>query len=93
MNENLDLTKILKNAQKGMKLWSPVYGVCTFVNVDYLPDVIYPIHCQATNKDGKSTYILFTIDGRIDINYENSGCVLFPSKYNRDWANFKIPKV
>ena len=67
MNENLDLTKILKDAPKGMKLWSPVYGECTFINVDYFPNVMYPIHCKATNKDGKSTYVLFTIDGRIEM--------------------------
>ena len=93
MNENLDLTKILKDAPKGMKLWSPVYGECTFINVDYFPNVMYPIHCKATTKDGKSTYVLFTIDGRIDNNYENSGCVLFPSKENKDWSTFEVPKT
>lgn len=91
MNENINLIEILKDAPKGMKLWSPVYGDCTFMNIDLI-DVIYPVNCQVSTKNGKSTYIGFTIDGRIDINYENSGCVLFPSKENRDWSTFKVPK-
>lgn len=93
MNEILDLTKILKNCPKGTEFWSSVYGDCTFLNVDYLPDVIFPIHCQATTKDGKSTYVEFTKDGRIDINFENNGCVLFPSEENHDWSTFAVPKT
>ena len=65
-------------------MWSPVFGDCTFINVDYLPDVMYPVHCQITTKDGRSTYVGFTIDGILDIQYENNGCVLFPSKENHD---------
>lgn len=91
MNENLDLTKILKDCHKGTKLWSPVYGDCTFMNID-LTDVIYPINCQVTSKFKKSTYIGFTKDGRIDISYDNSRCVLFPSETNYDWTTFVIPK-
>lgn len=74
-----------------MKLWSPLYGDCTFMNID-LTDVIYPINCQVTSKFKKSTYIGFTKDGRIDISYDNSRCVLFPSETNYDWTTFVIPK-
>ena len=93
MNENLDLTKTLKDAPRGIKLWSPVYGDCTFINIDYLPDVLYPVHCQATTIDGESTCVGFTKDGCIDVRYVNSGCVLFPSKENHDWSTFEIPKT
>ena len=92
MNENLNLTKILKDAPEGMKLWSPLYGDCIFMNIDYLPDVIYPIHCKITTKNRISTYVGFTIDGRIDIQFENTGCLLFPSKENMDWSTFRITK-
>ena len=92
MNENLDLTKILKDCPKGTKLWSPVFGDCTFITID-LTDVIYPIKCQITTTDRKTTYVGFTKDGRLDIQYENCGCVLFPSKWNMDWSTFRITKV
>lgn len=91
-NENLDLTQVLKGVPKGTKLWSSVYGNCTFMNID-LTDVIYPINCQVTSKFGKSTYIGFTKDGRIDINYDNSRCVLFPSETNHGWSTFVVPVV
>lgn len=94
MNKDLNLTKILKDAPRGIKLWSPVYGDCKFIKIDYFGgDVMYPINCQVTTKDGKSTYIGFTKDGRIDIKYSNSGCVLFPSKENMDWSTFEAPKT
>ena len=91
MNENLNLTKILKDAPEGMKLWSPLYGDCAFINVD-LTDVIYPIHCKITTKDRRTTYVGFTKDGRLDIQFENTGCLLFPSKENMDWSTFRITK-
>ena len=91
MNENLNLTKILKDVPKGTKLWSPLYGDCAFINVD-LTDVIYPIKCQITTKDRRTTYVGFTKDGRLDIQYENGGCVLFPSEENMDWSTFRITK-
>ena len=34
MNENLDLTKILKDAPKGTKLWSPICGDCVLDKID-----------------------------------------------------------
>jgi hypothetical protein len=92
MNENLNLTKILKDAPEGMKLWSPLYGDCIFMNIDYSPYVIYPIHCKITTTDRRTTYVGFTKDGRLDIQYENGGCVLFPSKENMDWSTFRITK-
>lgn len=91
MNENLDLTKILKDCPKGTKLWSPVFGDCAFITID-LTTVIYPIKCQITTKDRRTTCIGFTKDGRLDIQYENGGCVLFPSKENMDWSTFVVPK-
>lgn len=34
MNENLNLLEILKDCPKGAKLYSPVFGECTFENVN-----------------------------------------------------------
>ena len=91
MNENLNLVEKLKDAPHGIKLWSSVFGDCTFITID-LTDVIYPIKCQITTIDRKTTYVGFTKDGRLDIQYENCGCVLFPSKWNMDWSTFRVTK-
>ena len=91
MNENLNLVEILKYVQRGTMLWSPVFGDCTFINID-LTDIFYPIKCQITTTDRRTTYVGFTKDGRLDIQYENGGCVLFPSKENMDWSTFRITK-
>ena len=40
MNENIDLTKILKNCPKGFKLYSPLFGEVVFEGIS---DVEYPI--------------------------------------------------
>ena len=91
MNENLNLVEILKYVPCGTMLWSPVFGDCAFITID-LTDVIYPIKCQITTIDIKTTYVGFTKDGRLDIQYENGGCVLFPSEENMDWSTFRITK-
>lgn len=91
MNENLNLVEILKYVPRGTMLWSPVFGDCTFINID-LTDIFYPIKCQITTTDRRTTYVGFTKDGRLDIQYENGGCVLFPSKENMDWSTFRITK-
>ena len=91
MNENLDLIKILKDCPKGTKLWSSVFGDCEFSTIDFT-GIIYPIKCQITTKDRRTTYVGFTKNGRLDIQYENAGCVLFPSEENMDWSTFRITK-
>ena len=91
MNENLNLVEILKYVPFRTMLWSPVFGDCEFITID-LTDIIYPIKCQITTKDRRTTYVGFTKDGRIDIQYENGGCVLFPSEENMDWSTFRITK-
>ena len=83
MNENLDLTKILKGCPEGTKFYHSVYGeVClTLISENDLYPVILSV-CQ----DG--SMISVTEDGRL---YEgfNGDCVLFPSKEQRDWSKFE----
>ena len=87
MNENLDLTKILKNAPKGIRLWSPICGECELftVNVDF---GAFPIVCIGID-DGLEWH--FKANGAFT---NNTGveCLLFPSVENRDWSTFKVPK-
>ena len=90
MNENLDLTKILKNVPKGTKLYSPVCGECELVEID--SENTHPIICRTKTDGGDICCETFTADGKFFCDYKNGECVLFPSKENRDWSTFKAPK-
>lgn len=82
MNENLNLCEILKDCPTGTKLWSPVWGNMTLIQIN---DVgIYPIVLSA---DGFNNVSLHS-DGRM-YGVKESECILFPSKEQRDWSKFK----
>ena len=85
MNENLDLTKILKDCPEDTKLYSPIFGVVELVKVHNDGD--YPIEVRLSDNALDS----FTKDGRIFTDYDGE-CVLFPSKKQRDWSKFKAVK-
>lgn len=85
MNENIDLTKILKDCPKGTKLYSTVHGEVTFFGID--------------NKSSNYQIIVRYIDG-MKGNYASSGklinsfegeCILLPSKTQRNWSKFTAP--
>ena len=81
MNENLDLTKILKGCPKGTKFYSTTYGMVEFIRLDL--SSIYPILVSLTS----SGVGCFTKGGRIFSSYYGE-CTLFPSKDQRDWSKF-----
>ena len=87
MNENIDLTKILDGCPKGTKLYSSVYGECTFLCVS--DHRYYPVKLQAYSEFNNSySTVMLTKDGRTM--YSHSGeCTLFPSKDQRDWSKFE----
>ena len=83
MNENIDLTKILKDCPAGTKLYSVIYGDVKFSHIS--KDSRCPIILH-TYKGGVT---VVTKHGRHNIDYETEGeCVLFPSKEQRDWSKF-----
>ena len=84
MNENIDLTKILKDCPNGFELYSNVYGKVMFEKIK--GGSLYPI--IVSNKEGGLDS--FTADGKMLIDYDGE-CCLFPSKYCRDWSNFTAP--
>lgn len=97
MDRNLNLVEILKNVPEGTKLWSPIYGECTFLEVDEsimadygdgIDQPKYPIICEA---DGAKRS--FTKEGKLFDDNNDTECILFPSKWNRDWSTFKVPKM
>ena len=83
MNENIDLTKILKDCPKGTKLYSPIFGEVDFIKIHN--DAKYPI---ITRKGAYNPN--FTDEG---LYYADEGeeCLLFPSKDQRDWSKFTAP--
>ena len=86
MNENLDLTEILKDCPEGTKIYSPIFGDVELVKVHNDGD--YPIEVKLSNNALDS----FTKDGRIFAEHDGE-CMLFPSKEERDWSKFKPKKI
>ena len=85
MNENLNLAKILEYRQKGTKLYSTALGEVEFAGINYY-DRTYPI--MVKTKDGTFS---FTKQGKL-YDIEQSECLLFPSRDQRDWSKFKPNK-
>ena len=86
MNKNIDLTKILKDCPKGTKLYSTVYGVVRFDEIDKYKT--YPISLYT------NTACIFNVtsDGRLAKNY-NGECTLFPSKHPSLHILFRVVQV
>ena len=86
MNENIDLTKILKDCPKGTKFYSTIYGDVEFDHTN--ESSTYPIVLRTYN----DFYPIVTKNGKHIIEYENKAeCTLFPSKDQRDWSKFSAP--
>ena len=77
----MNITEILKNCPKGMKLYSPIYGEMEFKEI-----IAHSGSIQCCTDKGKPHY--FYPDGKYELEGE---CVLFPSKKQRDWNDFMIP--
>ena len=81
-NENIDLTKILKDCPKGTKLYSIAWGDVIFEKIAGGP---HPIIVRID----KSITESYSADGKI---YNDLGeCSLYPSKDQRDWSKFTAP--
>lgn len=89
MNENIDLTKILKDCPRGWKLYSSVSGEVVFIEVlDNAQDIQrlkFPI--KLMDESGENYYV--TLEGKH--RWKLGECTLFPSKDQRDWSKFKAP--
>lgn len=86
MNENIDLTKILKDCPKGTKLYSTIFGDVELVSVYKNEEDAFPI--EVKRSDGNPT--TFMKNGRFYFGYDGE-CALFPSKEQRDWSKFSAP--
>ena len=84
MNENIDLTEILKDCPAGTKLYSTIFGDVKFQYIKL--DSVYPIVVKLKNGFTES----IAPNGNI-FNYYDGECTLFPSKEQKDWGKFTAP--
>lgn len=82
MNENINLTKILKDCPKGTKLYSTIFGEVEFIKCDLLYQIVVAKEDKYYYFTSKGTFIF----GRIE--YNLGACALFPSKDQMDWSKF-----
>ncbi|MDY3966437.1 MAG: hypothetical protein SOZ25_09810 [Prevotella sp.] len=102
MNENVDLTKILKDCPKGWEFYSSVYGEVKFLEIS--PSDQF----HANEKDDASfmeefvNELDYPVKLKVNIceyrvtkageHQKGVGeCTLFPSKDQRDWSKFTAP--
>ena len=89
MNENIDLTKILKDCPKGTKFYSYIFGEETyFQGISLYKGNPVPIHICGEFGECQSFYLSHKGHPVADRFGE---CVIFPSKDQRDWSKFKAP--
>ena len=100
MNENIDLTKILKDCPIGWKFYSSVYGDVEFIEIYRKPvlrtredewlgqeihDYEHPIRFWSTNGSEHS------VSSRGEMIKGCGECTFFPSSDQRDWSKFSAP--
>ena len=79
MNENIDLTKILKDCPKDWKFYSVVHGDVEFSRFYSLDKILFTY-----NKDAEYDNDLITDNyGKL---VDTGECIVFPSKDQRDWS-------
>lgn len=82
METKINITEILRNKTHGIKLYSPIFGDCTYC---YIKDETNDICVRISNNEIK----FFNFEGL----YNAAGeCLLFPSKEMRDWSKFTWKK-
>ena len=88
MNENIDLTQILKNCPKGWKFYSSIHGNVEFLTINN--NYNHPIRFLFVDKyrEGESGSV--TKEGLYIDSYDGE-CTFFPSKDQRDWSKFTAP--
>ena len=84
MNENIDLTKILKNCPVGWKFWSPLLGNVEFHYICQAGVRVKTIKGDSwkLNQDGTA---------KIGADIASPEIMLYPSKEQKDWSKFTAP--
>ena len=80
----INVVEKLKGCPKGTKLYSPLFGEVEFVRIE-----IGSIIVKVLDNGIPYSNVTFTAEGKF-YNIEQSECLLFPSKDNRDWNKFNL---
>lgn len=89
MNENIDLTKILKDCPKGTKFYSYIFGEETrFKGVSHHKG--NPVPVSIYGKYGEDQEFCLSRKGHPHGD-DYGECCIFPSKEQRDWSKFTAP--
>lgn len=82
MNENIDLTKILKGCPKGTKFYSTIHDEISFKRIELSSDYPMVFDSDAVGGEVTLTEKGTTLRGVGE-------CIVFPSKDQRDWSKFE----
>ena len=85
----INVAEKLKDCPKGTKLYSPMCGEVEIVRID-MGHHKFPIIVRVLDNEAPYSTETFTAEGKW-CKTEQSECLLFPSKDNRDWNKFRIP--
>ena len=88
MNENIDLTKILKDCPNGWEFYSSIYGDVIFKGIEN--DSEDPVKFHFVDIDNLEKYGSVTEQGFF-APYFKGECTFFPSRDQRDWSKFTAP--
>ena len=80
----INVVEKLKGCPKGTKLYSPLFGEVEFVRIE-----IGSIIVKVLDNGIPYSNVAFTAEGKWH-DIEQSECLLFPSKDNRDWNKFNL---
>ena len=82
MEQKLIIAEILRNKPQGIKLYSPIFGACTFC---YIKDESSDICVRSLYNE----ISYFNFDG---VYHTGGECLLFPSNEMQDWSKFAWKK-
>lgn len=85
----INVAEKLKDCPKGTKLYSPLFGEVELVRID-MRNPRFSIIVKVPEDGIPYSNVTFTAEGKW-YNVEQSKCLLFPSKDNRDWNKFNLP--
>ena len=85
----INVAEKLKNCPKGTKLYSPLFGEVEFLRIE-IGSPRFSIVVKVLDNGIPYSNVAFTAEGKLH-DIEQSECLLFPSKDNRDWNKFRIP--
>ena len=85
----INVAEKLKDCPEGTKLYSPMCGEVELVRIN-MGHHKFPIIVRVLDNKAPYSTETFTAEGKW-CNTEQSECLLFPSKDNRDWNKFNLP--